>query len=315
MKIKKLEQLDAFTSNSKWLIEDILLQQGLAVLVAAPKSTKSFFSLELCASLALGVDFLNYYKSAEACRVLYFGAEDTEAIIHERLSGILKGKGAKAADNLGILTSSDGLRLDTDEGFAKLVEQIKSFQPKLMVLDCLYAIHRVSENDSGSILPVLERLREIREKYKTAVLLVHHTAKDTDGKRVGSRLRGSSAIWGFFESILGLRKNENDDIFLDVEHRAATSFQNVPIELKSDGIEIRYRLKTATPLVISQSEKQSYVQDQVIQSIQYRIPVPIEELSHRTGLALPIIRNLLYSLLKEGKVVWTKQGYLRGGPQ
>lgn len=315
MKIKNIGQLDAFTSESKWLVEDVLLQHGLAVLVAAPKSTKSFFSLELCASLALGVDFLGHYRSAEACRVLYFGAEDTEGIIHERLVGILRAKGFSEANNLGILTSSEGLRLDTEDGYAKLVEQIELFQPKLLVLDCLYAIHRVSENDSGSILPVLERLREIREKHKTAVLLVHHTAKDTDSKRVGSRLRGSSAIWGFFESILGLRKNESGDIFLDVEHRASTSFQNVPIELKSNGPQIIYCIKTSDVVANDSRENELSLEDQVIQSIPHRLPITIDELAQLTDIAVPILRNILYGLLKTGQVCWTKRGYVQGGFQ
>ncbi|OQW47934.1 MAG: hypothetical protein A4S09_14145 [Proteobacteria bacterium SG_bin7] len=312
MKIKGVDELNAFTDESKWLVRDLLLRQGLSILAASPKSTKSFFCLELCVSIAANTDTLGHYKSSEACRVLYFGAEDTEGIIHERLTGLLKAKGHTGIDNLGILTSPEGLRLDTDEGYTSLGKQIELFRPKLVVLDCLYAISRASENDSGSILSVLEKLRLIRERYRTAVLLVHHTSKDSDSKRVGERLRGSSALYGFFETILGLRRDQAGTIFLDVEHRAAPSFQNVPIELKADASGISYKVVAVT---VEKFQGHLTVEDKVIECVQYRIPMSLECLAQRTNIAPTELRKIIYGLLKIGKLTWTKQGYLRGGAQ
>lgn len=312
MKIKRLDQLIPFTTESKWLVQDLLMQQGLTILAAAPKSTKSFFCLELCVSLVTNKNALNHYKTAEACRVLYFAAEDSESIVHERLTGLLKAKGLTNIDNLGVLTSPAGLRLDTDEGYASLVEQIELFKPKLIVIDCLYAIHRTSENDSGSILAVLEKLKQIRDEFKTAVLLVHHTSKGADSKRVGARLRGSSAIWGFFESLLALRKDDSGDIYLDVEHRAASSFQTVPIEMKVDESGITYAVKSVSPAgEISETRHQS-VEDQIVASVQYHIPISVDDLALRTNFSIPTLRQILYRLLKAKRLTWTRQGYLRG---
>ncbi len=79
---------------------------------------------------------------------------------------MLKIRGAKSVSNLGILTMSDRLLLDTEHGIQSLRTSIEDFKPELVVLDPFCrAVSTVSENDSRGVAEVLHQLRKIRGDY------------------------------------------------------------------------------------------------------------------------------------------------------
>jgi RecA-family ATPase len=316
MKIKTYNQLQKFDDSNKWLIQGLILQSGLVTLVASPKSSKSFCSLEIAVAIASGSKCMNKFEVSKVTRVLYYGAEDAEGIIHERLSGFLKARNLTELNNLGILTADSGVRIDTTQGLADLIAQIESFnKPSLLILDCFYAISRIHESDAGSVIDVLENLSKIRTEYKCAVLLVHHTSKDSDSKKVGSRIRGSSVFHGFFETILGLRKDANGNIFLDVEHRASESKSNIAISLKSEESGITYSVNETHPFEYVSSNDTPITSDEqaILSALRCRIPTTLTDVCKTTGLNAVAVRNTIYRLIKQRMITWNKNGYVKTG--
>src|ERR1700731_4659083 len=86
------------------------------------------------------------------------------------------------------------VRLDLDADRRNLAETVARLQPRLLILDPFVRLHRIDENASGEVAPLLAYLRELQRRYGVAVLVVHHAKKGGGAVRAGQALSGSSEI-------------------------------------------------------------------------------------------------------------------------
>jgi RecA-family ATPase len=127
--------------------------------------------------------------------------------------------------------TAPSLRLDLDADRARLDEAVGRLKPRLLVLDPFVRPHRIDENVSGEVAPLLAFLRELQRRHAVAVAVVHHARKGAGAIRAGQALRGSSEFHAWGDSNLYLRRDSNDRIVLTVEHRAAAAMPGVTLEL------------------------------------------------------------------------------------
>ena len=71
-------------------------------------------------------------------------------------------------------------------------DRCQAAEPRLLILDPFVRLHRIDENASGEVAPLLAYLRELQRRHGLAVLVVHH-AKGAGRARAGQALRGSSS--------------------------------------------------------------------------------------------------------------------------
>lgn len=122
------------------------------------------------------------------------------------------------------------MRLDVERDRDALADTIAKLQPVLLVLDPFVRLHRVDENVSGEVAPLLAYLRELQRRFHLAVVLVHHARKGGAKMRAGQALRGSSEFHAWGDSNLYLRRH-GEQITLTVEHRAAAAISAVSLQL------------------------------------------------------------------------------------
>src|SRR5207245_929916 len=101
----------------------------------------------------------------------------------------------------------------------------------MLVLDPFVRLHRVDENVSGEVAPLLAFLRELQRRHQVSVVVVHHARKGAARARAGQALRGSSEFHAWGDSNLYLRRI-GEQITLTVEQRAAASIPGVTLALK-----------------------------------------------------------------------------------
>ena len=126
------------------------------------------------------------------------------------------------------------VRLDLEADRRNLAETVARLQPRLLILDPFVRLHRIDENASGEVAPLLAYLRELQRRHGVAVLVVHHARKGGGGVRAGQALRGSSEFHAWGDSNLYLRR-DGEALSLSVEHRAAASISPMAIELAQRG--------------------------------------------------------------------------------
>lgn len=218
----------------RWLIDELWGDEAVGIVGGEPKCCKSFLALDMAVAVAGGVPCLRRFAVAHPGRVLLFAAEDALHVVRQRLVGIAAAAGRALADlDIHVITAPS-VRLDVERDRDALSETIAALEPRLLVLDPFVRMHRIDENLSGEVAPLLAYLRELQRRHHLAVVLVHHARKGGAKMRAGQALRGSSEFHAWGDSNLYLRRH-GDQLALSVEHRAAASIAAVSLQLAIDG--------------------------------------------------------------------------------
>lgn len=237
----------------RWLIDELWGDEAVGIVGGEPKCCKSFLALAMAISVAGGVPCLRRFTPMQTGRVLLFAAEDALHVVRRRLAGIAAAAGLDLADlDIHVITAPS-VRLDIERDRDALAETVAALAPKLLILDPFVRLHRIDENLSGEVAPLLAYLRELQRRHHLAVVLVHHARKGGAKMRGGQALRGSSEFHAWGDSNLYLRR-DGDQLSLSIEHRAAASIGAVALQLAIAGdavalatIERRPDLATALP--------------------------------------------------------------------
>ncbi|MGO8856898.1 MAG: AAA family ATPase, partial [Steroidobacteraceae bacterium] len=198
------------------------------------------------------------------------------------------------------------VRLDQQADRTRLDETITELKPRLLVLDPFVRLHRIDENASGEVAPLLAYLRTLQRQHHLAVLVVHHARKSAGHMRAGQALRGSSEFHAWGDSNLYLRRS-GDEINLTVEHRAAQSPPRIALELAQRGDALALEVVQSTAAAIPQP---SSVDERITAALaSANRAVPIAELR-----ALCHIRNItlyerLTAMIDAGHLVRNADGY------
>jgi hypothetical protein len=182
-------------------------------------------------SVATGTACLNRYEVPQPGPVLVYLAEDSLAIVRERVEGIARHRGLQLDSVPLHVITAPVLRLDRDPHRTQLRETARRLRPRLLLLDPLVRLHGIDENHAGEVAELLAYFRSLQRELDLSVVLVHHTRKNAPGgTAAGVGLRGSSDIHAFGDSNLYLRRT-SDRLMLSSEHRAAAAARSVYLDL------------------------------------------------------------------------------------
>ena len=190
----------------QWLIEDILESGTLGMLYGAPASGKSFLALDMGACVATGLDW--HGNKVQQGGVLYF--------VGEGLQGIIRRKEAWSIShetdlNYSMSFSTQFVDLNNlENSLPEFIEEIRKVseqtEVKLLILDTLSRYYSGDENAAGDMNHFISVLDALRQEFGFAVLLVHHTGKDTS-----RGARGSSVLRAAIDTEIQVQKS-NDAI-------------------------------------------------------------------------------------------------------
>jgi hypothetical protein len=226
-------RLEATPPEHRWLVEGLWGREAVGIIGGEPKCCKSFLALQLATAVASGKPCLERFAVKQPGRVLLYAAEDALHVVRERLGGLCERQGLSLPKlDLWVITAPR-LRLDLDDDRQKLVATVDQLKPTLMILDPFVRLHRVDENVSAAVAPLLDFLRRIQRRFGCAIAVVHHSRKG-GATRAGQALRGSSEFHAWGDSNLYLRRYSDERLTLAVEHRAQPGQQGLPLRLTTD---------------------------------------------------------------------------------
>lgn len=178
-----------------------LLPQGLHILAGAPKVGKSWLALWLCLRIAKGEAVWEFPSTRGD--VLYLCLEDSYSRIQNRLLDITD----DAPPNLFFATMSEKLR----SGLEQQIERFLAEHPgtALIVIDTLQRIRGIANdvNPYASDYRDLGILKELADRHRIAMLLIHHLRKMNDDDPM-NMISGTTGISGATDSNFVLRKDK-----------------------------------------------------------------------------------------------------------
>jgi len=300
-------RLEGQPEERRWLVTGLWAEQAVGIVGGEPKCCKSFLALELAVAVASGAPCLRHFTVPQPGRVLLYAAEDALPIVRRRLEGICAAAGRRLVDLDVQVITAPTLRLDLQEDRAALERTVAHLAPRLLILDPFVRLHRIDENASGEVAPLLAYLRELQRRHALSVLLVHHARKSAAGMRAGQALRGSSEFHAWGDSNLYLRRSA-DTLSLTIEHRAAPSPPSIMLELKAHGEALALQL--AQPPSPASSLAPSSVDERITVALQEAsAPLTIRELRPLCRVRNATLYERLAALTSAGQLLRTPEGY------
>lgn len=299
------------SEEHRWLVTGLWSEQAVGIVGGEPKCCKSFLALDLAVAVASGTPCLRRFVVPKAGRVLLYAAEDALHIVRRRLEGIAAAAGV-ALTGLDIqVITVPVLRLDLDADRRNLAETIERMRPRLLILDPFVRLHRIDENASGEVAPLLAYLRELQRRFGVAVLVVHHAKKGAGGVRAGQALRGSSEFHAWGDSNLYLRR-DGDELTLTVEQRAAASPRPITIELAQQGLALALEVvERTTPNATTAPSLDERITTVLAEA---REPLPFADLRAKCRVRAATLHERIGLLAAAGRVVKTADGYRLSTP-
>ena len=304
--VQRASQLECSGPQTQWLVEDLWTDQAVGILGGEPKCCKSFLALDVAVSVASGAACLRQFPVRRSGPVLLFPAEDSLAVVRQRLEGIAAAAQVPFGSLPVQVITAPSLRLDTEPDRQRLSRTVQEQRPVLLILDPLIRLHRVDENDATQIAALLSYLRQLQRQFQLAVMLVHHARKDSQSSRPGQALRGSSELHGWGDSNLYMRRR-GSQLTLSTEHRAAPSQDHIPLQLAESGSAVALKVLERSSV---EPEVAPTPTERVRQALaQVREPIPVQQLQKLCGIRTAKVCSALAELSTKGEVVRDPRGY------
>ncbi len=182
----------------EWCIKGLLPKSGLASIYGPSGSGKSFFALDLIASVVLGKKFFG--RKTRSSPVVYVVLEGA-AGVQRRVQAYERFHKVSLPSNLKIVTQNFSLLNDDYEQFSsELIEA--GLGHGVVVIDTLsQASPGGDENSSTDMGTVIAAAQSIGHKTESLVVLIHHTGKDTS-----RGARGHSSLFAALDAGIELKR-------------------------------------------------------------------------------------------------------------
>lgn len=210
----------------EFLVDGLIPRHSLVEMHGPPGSGKSFLALDLALSIASGRPFC--FRSVKRGPVIYIAAEGSAGIA-QRLRAWKHNRALTGA--AGVLFVTQPLPLLDPGAIAQFADEAKAKignEIQLLVVDTLARCFAGGdENSSRDMGAAIDAMDMLRLTLGCTVLAQHHTRKDGDTER------GSTALRGAVDTMLSVRKDDNDLLSVICEkQKDAAPFQPIQLRLE-----------------------------------------------------------------------------------
>jgi RecA-family ATPase len=209
----------------QWLLPDLIVANGFAVLYGPPGVGKSFLALDFALSIATGCE--GVVEARYIGPVVYVAAEG-QGGLRKRIEAWEKACNCKA-ENIYFLP--EPVNLIEEAETKALISAIGGLPapPRLIVLDtmarCLSGADENSSKDVGAFVGMTDTLRHT---FNCAVLVVHHGTKSN-----AQTERGSSALRGAVDTMLFLSADVYGLVLSCEKQKDAAPFESFTLNLET----------------------------------------------------------------------------------
>lgn len=210
---KKLEVISAIDLQSmyippiRWVV-DGLIPQGLTMIVAPPKSGKSWLMLDLCLCISGGKQFLG--RNCEKGGCLYLALEDGKKRLQDRMNRLLPFE-EKAPRGFDYANEISKLNMGFQEQLEDYISRHKGL--RLVVIDTFQYVRAITNNRNvyAQDYAELAIIKKIADKHNIGIVVVHHTKKGKDDSDPFMQISGTNALLGALDTALIMERQKRMD--------------------------------------------------------------------------------------------------------
>lgn len=235
--------LEFKNKEGKWLVENLIPENGIAMLSGEAGSYKTWMILHIAQAVASGEPTFGVFKTQKG-NVLMIDEENRNVLLADRL----KKMNIKEDLPIGFYVKSD-FSLDDKECIKHIIDMIEKFNIKLITIDSFIRVHNKDENIAKDV-SVLFKTLGILQSWGPAILLTHHHKKEQHGhsQRSSQMLRGSSDIRASLDSHIAVFKQKEDSVKIEqTKSRDDKLFPPFTLKVVSDDISFRFEYTGESP--------------------------------------------------------------------
>jgi len=178
-----LDEIHSVIADIEYYITGILRGESMVSIEGQYKQMKTYFTMQLGLSLAVGRDFLNYFRvKPEGTKVLYVNYELSEEEFLSRLQEVAEAMNITTPGNFYYLTINENWCIDLTTD--KIDEVLSINKPEVVILDPRYGFMRGREDEQSAMNLFVGNLKVMKAKHKCSFIVISHMGKDaTKGAR------------------------------------------------------------------------------------------------------------------------------------
>jgi len=281
----------------RWTVPG-LIPEGLILLAGKPKVGKSWLALHLCHAVAFesGGYALGQIE-VEPGKAVYYGLEDSERRLQERLKGI--SCGLPIPGNLFISNHLE--RLD-----AGGLEEIEAFlednpETRLVVIDTLARVKPRSRRNTDAYetdTEIMGGLQTLAMRRGITVLVVHHMRKNVkDADDVFDGVLGSTGLTGTADAtVLVQRGRQSKEIVMHITGR----------DVEEQQLSVRFDLSGRVPFNLMGTTEEVHMSDtrkEILEYLEENGLTGPKELSKALGKNYSTTKVMARKMLLDGVIV------------
>jgi putative DNA primase/helicase len=210
------------------IVQGMFTSSSVSILYGDSNSGKTFFALAIAGALSEGLDFMG--MKTDPGVVIYLATEAPESI-KQRIQAMKKHTGLEYK-NLAVVHEPVNLHEGSGDALS-VVDLIKATSEsrgpvRMVIADTLARIAAGANENSGEMQPIMQRFDMIKDQTGAAVLIIHHSGKDT--------LKGARG-WS------GIRAHVDTEIEITQSGKIHTAQITKQRNLSSKGSEIHFKLE------------------------------------------------------------------------
>lgn len=220
----------------EWIVDNLIYKGAKGDLVAKAKQHKTFFMLQMAASIAAGRDFLGL-RVVRPFRVAYFDMELEKWDVQDRLKNIQTAFDLQFGRGMLHLVFMRNMEAEALRNDAKgLAAQLARLKIELAVFDPRYRLLLKGEEENKSEgLRAIHAWRSELCKVCAVMLVIHDPKSDTAGRSATERGAGSYTAGADFDFRFVLSPHKNGGALSVLEFVGRARKEPPPITLMFDG--------------------------------------------------------------------------------
>ena len=291
------------------LVEGILHEGCKLTIGGRSKSGKTWLAMQLSLCVSHGLDFMGH--AVEKVPVCYINLEVRDFALNKRLSQMKKALGLELEEGQFHVVNARG-KWHGLKSLEMMIPELIEKGVKLVVVDPLYKLESIDENNTADMGFLLRSLDQLVDKTGASLAYVHHYRKSGSKDSHMDQLEGSGLVGRDFDSFLGIHKEKSGDTVLSSGKLVPILRNHAPLE----DITVRreqplfVRDGSDGPFVSHNASKKHLPEDilaHMILGIEHRSG----NLRDDTGMGKTVFSENIKVLVDDGRVISPKRGFYK----
>ncbi|MDX9803508.1 MAG: AAA family ATPase [Dehalococcoidales bacterium] len=218
-------------------VTDLLPKEGLMLLFGSPKIGKSWLGQQLAFCIATGSPFLGF--STIRGKVLIAQFEIAVRAYQWRLRTQMMNHFPQLEAGSLYEMSPGQIYLDDPQVFAPFAAQVASYNPDVILIDCLQACFGGDENNSREVGRFIHNIEQLKNQNHASIVLIHHSRKNPSMGSFADNARGQSRLAGWVDTLVNLEKQPQGVKAQFMSRQATRELDDIRIRFVQDIFERR----------------------------------------------------------------------------